>query len=466
RIQISGGSATDRKTFYSMFYHLLLAPTICSDANGDYRGYDGAVHALPPGHAQYGYFSGWDIYRSDCQFLAMIAPDEASDMAQSLVRDYEQGRAFPRWGLVVQDSGVMDGDPAAPIIAGFHAFGATNFDARAALADLVNAATNPAVVAPRTHLFERDALADYLRLGYVPEDQHGIWHGWGNVSMTLEYDTDDFALSQLAARLGDFADSALLLQHAQNWRNLFNPESGYFQMRRRDGTWAPGFTNNVVGYDGNQAYQEGTASQYIWMVPFNLNGLARALGGPGAAAARLDTFFTQLNAGDDSIYAYMGNEPCVETPWIYCFLQRPWNTQETVRRIARELYSSKPDGYPGNDDLGEMSSWYLWSALGIYPEIPGSDVLVLGSPLFPKTILHLKRGDVTIEGLGAAEDAPYVQSLTVKGQPWNKPWIRFSDMSHGGHLTYTLSSTPDENWGSATSAAPPSYPGGQKARPD
>jgi predicted alpha-1,2-mannosidase len=458
RIQINGGSPADRKTFYSMFYHLLLAPTICSDANGDYRGYDGLVHRLPPGHAQYGYFSGWDIYRSDCQFLAMIAPDEASDMAESLLRDYQEGGAFPRWGLVVQDSGVMDGDPAAPIIAGFHAFGATNFDVHAALAHLVNAATNPAVAARRTHIFERDGLADYLNLGYVSEEQHGIWHGYGSVSMTLEYDTADFAVSQLAARLGDRSDSALLSQHAQNWRNLFNPKSGYFQLRRRDGSWAPGFTNNMLGYDGNQAYQEGTASQYIWMVPFNLNGLVSAVGGPEAAAARLDTFFTQLNAGDNSIYAYMGNEPCLETPWIYCFLKRPWKTQEVVRRIVRELYSSKPDGYPGNDDLGEMSSWYLWAALGMYPEIPGSDVLVLDSPLFPKAVLHLKGGNVTVQAGGAADDTPYVESLTLNGQPWNKPWIQFSSISQGGNLDYKTGKMPNKSWGSAPTASPPSYP--------
>ncbi len=457
KIQVNGGKMADQKTFYSMFYHVLLAPTICSDANGEYRGYDGRVHRVARGHAQYGYFSGWDIYRSDCQFLAMIAPDEASDMAQSLLRDYQQGGAFPRWGLIVQDSGVMDGDPAAPIIAGFYAFGATNFDAKAALAGLVNAATNPAVMAPRTHIYERDGLADYLNLGYVPEDQHGIWHGYGSVSMTLEYDAADFAVSQLAEDLGQTDESAMLLLHAQNWRNLYNPQTGYFQMRRRDGTWAPGFTNNVLKYDGNQAYQEGTASQYIWMVPFNLNGLVETLGGPDAAAARLDTFFTQLNAGDNSVYAYMGNEPCLETPWIYCFLGRPYKTQEVVRRVLKELYSFKPDGYPGNDDLGEMSSWYLWGALGMYPELPGSDVLVLGSPLFTKTVLHLKRGDVMIEATGAADNAPYVQSLTVNGQTWNKPWIRLSDISCGGTLIYTLDMTPNKNFGNDAVAAPPSY---------
>ena len=155
------------------------------------------------GRAQYGVFSGWDIYRSECQLLAMIAPKEAGDMAQSLLVDYQQGGAFPRWGVMTEDSGVMMGDPAAPMIADFYAFGATNFDAKAALAGLVRAATDPSVRAPRTKTNERDALADYLKLGYVPEHQKG---GYGNVSMTLEYASADFALAQFAKALGDESD--------------------------------------------------------------------------------------------------------------------------------------------------------------------------------------------------------------------------------------------------------------------
>ena len=457
QIQVSGGTRQERETFYSMFYHTLLGSTICSDVNGEYRGYDGNVHSVAPGRAQYGFFSGWDIYRSECQFLAMIAPKQASDMAQSLLLDYQQGGAFPRWGLATEDSGVMDGDPSAPIIAGFYAFGARNFDTHAALAGLVRAATDPSVMAPRSRIYERDALADYLKLGYVPEDQHGIWNGYGNVSMTLEYASADFAVSQLANALGDTADSAKLLRQAQNWRNLFNSETRYFQMRRRDGTWAPGFTNNVLSYDNNRAYQEGTAEQFVWMVPFDLHGLIEVIGGSNAAAARLDTFFTELNGGEKSTFAYMGNEPCLETPWIYCFLGRPYKAQQVVHRILTELYSSAPGGYPGNDDLGELSSWYVLAALGMYPELPGSDVLVLGSPLFPNAVLHLKGGDVVINVNGAAKDAPYVQSLKVNGRTWNKPWIRFSDISGGGRLDYKLGTPPNENWGSDAVNAPPSY---------
>jgi predicted alpha-1,2-mannosidase len=454
RIQVSGGTKAELETFYSMLYRVLLGPTVCSDVNDEYMGYDGQVHRTVNHRVQYANFSGWDIYRSESQLLAMLVPRRAGDMAQSLLMDYQQGGTFPRWGVPNEDSGVMMGDPAAPIIADFYSFGATDFDAQAALAGLVRAATDPSVWAPRTGTHERDALADYLKLGYVPEHQPG---GYGNVSMTLEYDSADFALSQFAQALGDPVDSVMLLRHAQNWTNHFNAETGYLQMRRRDGSWAPGFGDDVERYDGDQAYVEGTAAQYVWMVPFNLKGLAAMMGGPELAAKRLDVFFTRLNDGTDSKYAYLGNEPCLETPWEYCFWGRPYETQKVVRQAMTQLFSSAPYGYPGNDDLGEMSSWYVFGALGMYPELPGSDVLVLGSPLFQTATLHLQSGDITILGRGAADNAPYVQSLTVNGRTWNKPWIRFPDIARGGKLIYTLAATPDTNWGSQPLDAPPSF---------
>jgi predicted alpha-1,2-mannosidase len=457
KIQVSGGTMAEREIFYSMLYHALLGPSVVSDVNGQYIGYDGLVHTTMDGRAQYGIFSGWDIYRSECQLLGMIAPKESGDMAQSLLADYQQGGIFPRWGMMSEDSGVMMGDPAAPMIADFYAFGATNFDTKAALAGLVRAATDPSVSAPRTKTNERDALGDYLKLGYVPEHQTG---GYGNVSMTLEYASADFALAQFARALGDQSDYSLLMEHAQNWRNLFNPKTGYLQMRRRDGSWAPGFANNIQSYDKDQAYVEGTAGQYLWMVPFNLKTLADMMGGTDIAAQRLDRFFTKLNVGDegpDAWMAWMGNEPCLETPWEYCFFGQPYKTQSTVRRVMTELFSSTDRAYPGNDDVGEMSSWYVFAALGMYPELPGSDVLVLGSPLFPKAVLRLPNGSVTITGLDAGEAAPYVQSLTVNGKAWSKPWIRYADVSNGGRLVYNLGSVPNKNWGSAPADAPPSY---------
>lgn len=360
------------------------------------------------------------------------------------------------------DSGVMLGDPGAAMIADFYAFGARNFGAKAALAGLVRAATDTTVYAPRSGTYERNGLSGYLKYGYVPEYEGGskryLYYAiYTSVSVTLEYATDDFCVAELAKALGDDGDYKVLIRQSGNWKNLYNPETGYIQMKRRDGSWAPGFSNDVLRYDDSQAYDEGTASQYVWMVPFDLKGLSEGMGGRKEAVARLDTFFTKLNAGMTSRYAYLGNEPCLETPWIYDFLGEPYKTEEVVRRAITELYSDKPGGYPGNDDLGELSSWYIWSALGMYPEIPGNDCLVLGSPLFTRIILHLRNGDVAIVGRGAKDNAPYVHSVEVNGRRWYKPWITFTEIAHGGTMIYDLGNTPDKAWGSAENDAPPSY---------
>ncbi|HUE35915.1 MAG TPA: GH92 family glycosyl hydrolase, partial [Candidatus Acidoferrum sp.] len=452
KIQVSGGTAADTSTFYTMMYHALQAPSIVSDANGQYIGFDGQVHSAP-GFNKYEYFSGWDIYRNECQFIAMMDPARASDMAQSLVLDARQSGTMPRWSVADGDSGVMMGDPATPIIAGIYAFGGTNFDTASALAAMVNAALNPKVVA-HNGIHERDAERDYLNLGYVPAAQSG---GYGPVSMTLEYCSADVALARFARALGDTTNYALAMDRAQNWRNLFNPGTGYIQLRNSDAGWSLGFPT----FNG-RAYVEGTADQYLWMVPFNLSSLISALGGPQAASARLDKFFTQLNDADTSYspYAYLGNEPCSETPWIYNFLGEPWKTSDVVHRIMTQLFSTAPGGLPGNDDLGQMASLYVLAALGMHPEIPGDDVLVLNGPLFPQAVVHLTNGDVTITAENAGDNDPYVQSLTVNGRPSTASWIRYSQIANGGTLAFTLGTAPNTNWGCNPSDLPPSYTDG------
>ena len=460
KIQVSGGTVADTATFYTMMYHALQAPEVVSDVNGQYMGFDGNVHTLS-GRTQYGWYSGWDIYRSECQFVAMMDPARASDMAQSLVQDAMDNGAMPRWTVAVADSGIMIGDPATPIIADMYAFGATNINTGAALAAMVRAAVNPATKA-LNGAYERDAERDYLNLGYVPEYEIG---GYGPVSMTLEYCSDDFALARFAQSQGDTTNYTLAMNRAQNWRNHFNTSSGYLQMRRSDSLWSPGFDSAYSTYDNYDAFVEGTGAQYVWMVPFNLGSLIDLMGGPQLASSRLDTFFTQINDDNtgDSPYAYMGNEPCSETPWIYSFLGKPYLTSSVVRQIITQLYSTGVNGLPGNDDLGQMSSWYVFAALGLYPEIPGDNVLILNGPLFPQAVVHLTNGDVTITGNGAGDNAPYVQSLTVNGQASSASWIRFTNIANGGTLAFTMGTTPNTNWGSNPTLLPPSYMDGMTA---
>ncbi len=451
KIQVDGGTAADTATFYTMMYHALQAPSIVSDVNGQYIGFDGQVHSAP-GFNKYEYFSGWDIYRNECQFIAMMDPARAGDMAQSLVLDAQQSGTMPRWSVADGDSGVMMGDPATPIIAGIYAFGGTNFDTASALAAMVNAAVNPQVVA-RNGIHERDAERDYLNLGYVPAAQSG---GYGPVSMTLEYCSADFALARFAKELGDTSNYALAMDRAQNWRNLFNSNTGYIQLRNSDAAWSPGFPT----FGG--AYVEGTADQYLWMVPFNLSSLIGAMGGTQATSARLDKLFTQLNGGFSSTYAFMGKRASnVPEPLDHTnYLGEPWKASDVVHQIMTQLYSTAPGGLPGNDDLGQMASWYVLAALGMHPEMPGDDVLVLNGPLFPQAVVHLAKGDVTITAENAGDNAPYIQSLTVNGQPSTASWIRFSQIANGGTLAFTLGTNPNTNWGSNIADLPPSYTDG------
>ena len=449
KIQVSGGTAADTNTFYSMLYHSLLAPSVVSDVNNQYIGYDGQVHTAS-GFNKYEYFSGWDIYRSECQLIAMLDQARASDMAQSLVQDYRESGTMPRWSIPTGDTGIMVGDDAASIIAGMHAFGATNFDTAGALAALVSAAEND-VTQARNGIVQRDANRDYLNLGYVPEGEIG---GYGPASMTLEYCSDDFALARFAKALGDTSHYASAMSRAQNWRNLYNPDSGYLQMRNSTGAWSAGFPTY-----GGKGYVEGTAYQYVWMVPHNFGSLTNEMGGAQATSARLDTFFTKLNDTDttNTHYAYLGNEPCSETPFLYDFLGKPYRCSQVVRQAMTQLYSSAPTGLPGNDDLGQTSSWYVWAALGLYPVIPGDDVLVLNGPLFPQAVLHLTGGDVTINGNGAAAGAPYIQGLTVNGQSSNRPWLRYADLAGGATLTFAMGPGASPGWGADPALAPPSY---------
>lgn len=445
-IQVSGGTPLQRATFYTALYHALLFPSVFSDVNGQYIGFDERVHRVPDGHVQYANFSGWDIYRSEAQLLALLTPDRAADMAQSLVNDGAQGVGLPKWALANGETYVQVGDPADAIIADIYAFGGKTFDTSSALAEMLKQATQPNR--------ERPGLKYLETLGYEPKDgTYGCCNFYGTASASLEYNTADFALSAFAGALGDNANKQKFEQRAQGWRNLFDPATNYLQLRTQNGTFVEG-----ANLADNHGWVEGNTAQYTWMVPFNLHGLFTAMGGNARAIQQLDTFFTQLNAGTDAPYAFMGNEPSLEAPWEYDYAGAPYKTQKIVHEIINALYTTGPSGLAGNDDLGEMSSWYIFAALGMFPETPGTANLALSSPLFPRIILHRPGGQVIqINAPNASSSAYYIQSLMVNGQPSTKPWLPPSFIVNGGTLDYTLATTPNPAWGADPADAPPSY---------
>jgi hypothetical protein len=415
---------------------------------------DGKVHTVDAAHsAFYTNFSGWDIYRSQAQLEALVDPRVASDTAESMVDDYAQDGMLPKW---MEDNGeayIMVGDPADALLADYYAFGARDFDTSAALSDMAAEATKASDIRP--------GLAYLNEPGYLPADgSYGCCDAYGPTATTLEYDTADFAISALAGELGNTSDQQEFLNRSQDWRNVLDPDSGMAQPRESDGTWASGF-NPASGTD----FVEADSWIYTGMVPYDLAGLAAAKGGDAAMAAYLGAVLSSFTGAHG--YAYLGNEPSVELPWEYDYIGQPYQAQHTVRAIQEQQWSDTPAGLDhGNDDLGEMSAWFVWSALGMYPMTPGTATLALGSPLFARAVLTLPSGKtLTIDGHGAADDAPYVQSAIWNGSTWKDAYAPPSAITSGGTLTYTLGTSPDRSWASAASAAPPSHPGNTVAPP-
>jgi predicted alpha-1,2-mannosidase len=473
RIEVSGGPERRLNTFYTALYHALLAPRTFSDVGGSYPGMDGQVHRAR-GYVQYADFSGWDTYRTQMQLLALLVPERASDMVRSLLADAEQSGCLPRWSYANGQSMTMVGDSADPLIASAAAFGAGDFDRGAALGAMVKGATEPCRSANGEYL-QRQGLAEYQALGYVPFDldtntrNANSLYGdpdavWGSAATTLEYALDDFAIAQFAARsLGDGATYRAFMGRSANWRRLFNPASGMVEPRFADGRFPTPYDNL-----GGGGFVEGNSAQYTWMVPHDPAGLAARLGGRDRAAARLDHFLRELNGGPGGTHtdhALLGNEPTLGAPWLYDWVGRPYRTQAVVRRALLELYDTAPDGYPGNDDLGTLSAWYVWGVLGLYPAVPGVGVLAIGSPLFARTVVrlpHRRRALILAGGHG-----PYVQALRLDGRRHAMPWTTYCDLARGAVLGFRLGPRPNRRWGAAAAAAPPSYgPGRPMPRGD
>ena len=430
QIAITGGTGDQKTIFYTALYHTLFHPNIFSDVNGQYMGFDDKVHTAR-GYTQYENYPGWDMYRSLIGLLALLEPRETGDMLQSLVADAQQGGgALPRWEVANDNSGGMVGDSMDVVFATSYALGVRNFDAEAALRAMVLGASDPAALSGKHH--PREGLSDYLRLGYVSTSTSGA------ASVTLEYATDDYAIAQLALALGHKDLHATYLQRSHNWEHLFDTASGYITPRASAGNFLDGFTPT-----SENGFIEGDSAQYSWLVPYDLHHLFVMMGGDVRVLQRLDEHFKQLNAGATSPYAFIGNEPEFAVPWEYDFADAPYRTQDVVRRIETQHFSLSVGGLPGNDDGGSMSSWYVFAALGLYPEIPGKAGFALGSPLFPAVTIHLSNGhDLHIVGRGAAENAPYVQRLSINGKAYTSAWLPFATIEDGATLQFDLGTTP------------------------
>ncbi|HEX6683033.1 MAG TPA: GH92 family glycosyl hydrolase [Candidatus Limnocylindrales bacterium] len=432
RVQATGGSATDLQKFYTALYRVLINPNIASDVNGQYRGFDNAIHSST--RTVYQNYSGWDIYRSWAALIALIAPNEAADIAQSMVLDGQQGGLLPKWSHNHNEHFVMTGDPGPIVVSSMNAFGVTNFD-RASALSLMNASSNGGTQQGSPI---RGRQSGYVSRHYIFEDP----------SDSEEYSASDFAIAQFAQRQGNSGLYNTYIQRAQWWANVFSTESSYIHRRNADGTWLW-----PLDPASGSGYTEGNASQYTWMVTYDFASLINLMGGPETARQRLDHHFTELNGGLSRPFFYIGNEPEHGVPWAYNYARWPAGTSAAVRRVMNESFTTGAGGLPGNDDLGATSAWYVWSAMGMYPPTPGADVLALHGPSFPSILITRPSGTITINSGGSGQ---YVQGFSLNGVSQSRSWIGYPQISGTATLSYTMGGSPSA-WGTGASDVPPSY---------
>ena len=475
-VRIDGGSQDDRTVFYTSLYHTLLQPLTGNDADGRYRGYDDEIHTAK-GWTYYEFFSLWDTYRAQNQMLALLRPQRARDIGNSVLKIREQGGWLPRWSYANFDSNVMTGDPVTPFLVDLWRYG----DLKGHEAEAYTALRENAFGVPpqRIRAEGRAGNPSYLKQGFVQYDRAFVAKGMDidphhGGSATLEYSLADSALAVMAKALGHKQDADLLAQRGQNWRRVWDPEvvdkgtgmHGFPRARLLDGSWF----KDVDGTDDPRAeagFHEGTAWQYQWLVRQDVPGLVEAMGGQAQAVRRLDQFFDYDALLTDpatavrkswvmGAYDYYNqfrydpnNEPDLHAPWVYTLIGAPWKTT-TVLRAAETLFTNGPSGVTGNDDLGTMSAWYMFSALGLYPDTPGSGRFLLHAPRYAHVEIDLGPGRTL--RIDAPQAKPgerrFVQSVTWDGHPRDQVWLDWEQLQSAGTLAFKLAAQPDpKGWG-------------------
>ncbi|ESP93373.1 sugar hydrolase [Pseudoalteromonas luteoviolacea NCIMB 1944] len=445
------GTVSEKRQFYTALYHALQAPSIYQDVNGQYRGVDGEIHD-GKGFEHYTLFSLWDTYRALHPLLTYIDPDRVSGMIQSMLVHYQQSyeKMLPIWSFHAHETWTMIGYHAVSVIADAYLKGIRDYDIDLAVEAITNTANNKVY----------DAIPEYKKYGYVPMDVLPE-----SVSITLEYAYDDFAIARMFEAMGKTELAKDYYARAMSYRNVFDPQTKFMRGRDTKGNWNPDFNAYEAKYMG--AFTEGNSMQYSFYVPHDVAGLIDLMGGDDAFEQRLDDLFdTHLSAdmikehediaGLIGNYAH-GNEPSHHIAYLYNYAGKPWRTQERIRQIMDTLSSDKPDGLAGNDDVGQMSAWYIFSAMGFYPVAPGDLAYAIGAPQTPKVTLKLANGKTfTTTAKGLSKTHKYIQSVSLNGKPLKRNYLTHDDIMAGGELKYVMSDKPNKAWGSDVTARPPS----------
>lgn len=447
-INVTGGTPRQKTVFYTALYHSLLIPSIFNDADGRYLGFDGKIHHVAAGHNIYDNFSGWDIYRSEMPLVALIEPQRMADIAQSIVLMYQQGGWIGRWPQINHYTNVMAGSPLSIVMATAWLDGIHDFDMKAGWQGMYKDATQ---APPPGSSYQGEVGMKWLNsIHYVPNNKVG----YGSVSQTQEDAIAYASLYDLAKDLGKHDAARTLYDRALYYRNVFDPADRMFRPRNSDGKWLTPFDPKK-----GDGFIEGSGWHYQWFAPADLAWVIKAVG-RDTFNQRLTHFFSYSKPGWYPQYYNPYNETDLEAPFEFNFSGEPWMTQQVVRRVLNENYPDNPNGIPGNDDAGEMSSWAVMSMMGFYSVDPASRAYELVSPLFSRVQIHLEAPytgkTFTIETSPNPEANEYIQGVKLDGHAHAKNWIWFQDISKGGTLSFDLGSTPNKQWGAAPADAPPS----------
>ncbi len=435
------GTEVQKEIFYTALYHTMIQPNTMSDVNGEYMAADYTTRKVANNETHYTTFSLWDTFRASHPLYTLLEPERVTDFVKSMIRQYEYYGYLPIWQLWGQDNYCMIGNHSIPVITDAILKGIPGIDMEKAY----EAVYNSSVTSHPNSPFEV-----WEKYGFMPENIQTQ-----SVSITLEQAFDDWCVAQLAAKLNKDADYQRFHKRSEYYRNLFHPKTKFFQSKNDKGEWIEPFDPYQYGGNGGHPFTEGNAWQYFWYVPHNIQALMELTGGTKAFEQKLDTFFTstykseQMNhnaSGFVGQYAH-GNEPSHHVAYLYNFAGQPWKTQKYVSHILNTLYNNTSSGYAGNDDCGQMSAWYVFSAMGFYPVNPADGRYIIGSPLLDECTLKLAGNkEFRIRTIRKSPEDIYIQSVTLNGKKHKDFFITHQDIMNGGTMVFKMGKKPS-GWG-------------------
>lgn len=449
RIKVKTDDIKKKEIFYTGLYHALLFPSLYMDVDGKYRGMDQKIHTAE-GFNKYTVFSLWDTFRATHPLYTIIKPDHVSDLIRSMLSHYDEFGILPEWSLSSTETYTMIGYHAVPVIVDAYTKGIRDYDVAKAYEAIVASA-----------LQEQHGVDIYHKYGYIPADLENK-----SVSKALEYAYDDWCVASIAGALRKNEDRQKFLSYSQGYKNHFDPSSGFMRGKKKNGEWVTPFDPFYSSHSDSE-YIEGNAWQYSWFVPHDVQGLIDLMGGKEPFVAKLDSLFSiksEISGTDVSMdisgligqYAH-GNEPSHHVAYLYNYAGAAWKSQERLYQIMTEMYNNTPDGLSGNEDCGQMSAWYLLSAMGIYPVNPADGNYVFGTPLFDQVTIALEDGKTfEIEAANLSDRNFYIQSIRLNGKPYTKTYLPHSAIIKGGKLIFEMGPKPNTEFGVDPKDYPPS----------